>query len=1050
MKFRQACARVCTQFVFFAGIVVPIFLSNLRAGDYSVTTWGVDEGLPQSSVTDIAQTPDGYLWIGTLLSGLSRFDGVQFVNFDSANSPGLVNPGVRRLLVDSQGNLWVNDYGGNLLLRQGNSFVNVAEDLRLGTLLGERRGRLALATIDGDLVVGRLAAAGKWNWQRFKPPFAGGAIYGCEDSDGVLWFQAPSGKIARFKDDKFEVLDSLPGLSGKKILALSSDHQGNIFVGTEVELARWENGSFINLSPGGPAKKISVRRLTPLPDGALWVEADGKFFLYETNHWSPPVGEWDGNLIPWSHFRTLRTEAGGGLWISLGDEGLVHIGRDRKLSRVTSAEGLPSQLVQAFYCGRDGSLWAGYHRGGLVQLRQETFHSVARREGLLDTLVTSVTEDSSGAIWLGTAGGSVARWADGICQNFSLPLRGSFCQDVVVCAGKNGRVWVGTGGNGLLFFEQGEFRHAVLPEKIPQSVRQLLVAKNGDVWFANISGLYRFDGVNLEKIYTPKGNDQVVASLAQTPDGSIWFGTFSGELQRWQDGQFTSFRPEDKIGASRFWALCAEGDGTLWVGTLNGGLLRFQAGRFNRYTTADGLADNSISHILADDCGHLWLGSRAGVICLTKSSLQAHAGKANAVECRVFGRSDGLPTLAMTLEFQPSCVRAMNGDLWFGSPKGASSVNPAEVRPVDAALSVLIESVMTDNAARDLATQKVDSLLPNLRIEPEVKNIEVRFSAPAFTAPELMKFKYRLEPLDSDWTDLGVRRSVSFPRLPAGQYVFHVIAENGDHVRSSMSAGLRLEVEPHFWERKSFLAAVVSVLLLVVGIIVRRTTQQRLRRKLESLRQQQQIERERARIAQDLHDDLGAGLTEISLTSDLASNPLMPEYESRQYTHEIGSRARELVQRMDEIVWAVNPRNDSINSLSVYACQYAQQLLKPLDIACRLDVQPGLPEIPLNAEQRYNFFLAYKESVTNVARHSQAREFHLAISAEKGHLQFIIEDDGRGFAPGNALAGADGLRNIRERIERVGGQCEIDSQTGKGTRVSLRVPVNFTEAHGSS
>jgi len=233
----------------------------------------------------------------------------------------------------------------------------------------------------------------------------------------------------------------------------------------------------------------------------------------------------------------------------------------------------------------------------------------------------------------------------------------------------------------------------------------------------------------------------------------------------------------------------------------------------------------------------------------------------------------------------------------------------------------------------------------------------------------------------------------------------------------------------------------LAVLLGLVVAVVHRTTQQRLRRRLETLRHQQQLERERARIAQDLHDDLGAGLTEISLTSDLAVNPGLPEYESLQYVREVGTRARELVQRMDEIVWAVNPRNDSVVSLSVYACQYAQHLLKPLNIACRLDVQPGMPEVPLNAEQRYNFFLAFKEIITNIARHSDATELNLRIHTESGKLVFLIEDNGRGFEAGNELVGADGLRNIRERITRMGGECKITSQPGQGTCVSLRVPL---------
>jgi signal transduction histidine kinase len=511
-------------------------------------------------------------------------------------------------------------------------------------------------------------------------------------------------------------------------------------------------------------------------------------------------------------------------------------------------------------------------------------------------------------------------------------------------------------------------------------------------------------------------------------------------LERLQHGKVTRYQPQDNQPPTRFWALCAETNGTLWVGTMNGGLLRFRDGKFTRFTRADGLAADNISHILADNLGHLWLGSQAGVMCIDEASLVPADERRGPVACRLFGRSDGLPTVAMTLEFQPSCVKAHDGTLWFGSPKGTSWVNPADVRPIQPPPPVLLSAVLADGVARSFAHVGA-SAPPVISVEPGVKNIEVQFTSPEFTAPRLMRFKYRLDQLDPDWIDVGEQRSVTFNHLPAGEYTFRVMAQNSDGLWSGQPAAFRLVVRPYFWQRTSFLITALLFLLLSVALVVRRVTQQRLHRRLELLHHQQQIERERSRIAQDLHDDLGAGLTEISLTSDMATNPSLPEYESRQYTREIGARARELVQSMDEIVWAVNPRNDSVTSLSVYACQYAQRQLKPLNMACRLDVQPGLPELPLNAEQRYNFFLAFKEVINNIARHSGATEWHLAIHAEGRQLVFLIEDNGRGFEPGREAAGADGLLNIRERITRLGGECEIKSQPGGGTRVCLRVPL---------
>ena len=932
---------------FWLGGCGLLLAGRLLAGEYSVTTWGVDEGLPQSSVTDIAQTPDGFLWISTLMSGLSRFDGVQFVNFDSANTPALVNLGVKRLLVDKTGNLWVGDSTGNLLLRQGDSFVKVAEGIRLGSLVGERGGRLALVTVEDELVLGRRAAGGQWQWQRYKPPFAIGQYNYHEDADGVLWFQTPTGKLGRFTAEKFQLLETLPGLAENRIQTLAADEAGQIWVGTGTELAVWQHGAFTNCNPAGPAENVSIRHIIPTPSG-LWIEADNRLYFFDHQHWQGPLTDWNGKQLPWSHLRSLRVDNGGG---------------------------------------------------------------------------------------------SVACWADGRCQNFSLPQRGIFCQDVVVCGGPDGRVWLGTGGNGLLVRDQTGFHHALLPDQVTNGVRQLLVTKNGDVWFANFSGLFRFDGQKLERIIATTATEQVVAALAEGPDGAILSGTFGGSLRRWKNGKITSSQPLDSFPFSRFWALYPEADGTVWIGTFNAGLLRFKDGAFTRFTVADGLADNYISHILSDEHGNLWLGSRSGVMCVAKKSLVPKAVRNGPVACRLFGRNDGLPTVGMTLEFQPSCVRARDGALWFGSPKGANWVQPDDVRTVNPAPPVLVESVWANQNRCAFLPAASHSPEPEIRVEPGKKNLEVRYTAPEFSAPDLLRFKYRLEPFDADWVDAGSRRSVNYNPLPPGHYVFHVIAGNSDGVWNFPGARFRLTVEPHFWERKTFLAAALLALVASVTLVVRRTTQQRLRRKLEALHHQQQVERERSRIAQDLHDDLGAGLTEIGLTTDLAQNAALSATESREYVREVGGLARELVQRMDEIVWAVNPRNDSLNSLSVYACQYAQRLLKPLQLACRFDVQPGLPAITLNSEHRYNFFLAFKEAMNNVARHSGATELQLAIHAGEGKLVFLVADNGCGFELGGELAGADGLRNIRDRMERMGGHCEIQSQPGCGTRVTLWVPL---------
>jgi signal transduction histidine kinase/streptogramin lyase len=602
---------------------------------------------------------------------------------------------------------------------------------------------------------------------------------------------------------------------------------------------------------------------------------------------------------------------------------------------------------------------------------------------------------------------------------------------------------VGTGGNGLFVWENGGFRQVLAPDQVAQGVRQLVIAKNGLVWFANLSGLYQFDGRTTTRVMASTSTDQAVASLAEGPDGSIWYGTFGGFLRCWRNGTVTSYHPLDKMPANRLWSLFPEADGSVWVGTVNTGLLRFKDGEFVRFTKADGLADNYISHILADNSDNLWLGSSVGVMRVSKKSLNSKGSSAEPMACRLFGRNDGLPTVAMTLEFQPSCVKTHDGTLWFGSPKGASWVRPDDVRAAQPAPNVLVESVLSEHSSREFSKSSVASLIA---VKPGEKYLDVSYTAPDFVAPDLLRFKYRLDPLDADWVDAGSRRSVNYSHLPVGEYTFRVAAGNSDGAWNLRGAGFRLVVQPYFWERKSFQVSTVLALVAAVAWAVRRLAHQRLRRRLELLHQQQQVERERVRIAQDLHDDLGAGLTEISLTSDFGRNLKPVANESGEYFHEIGGRARELVQRLDEIVWAVNPRNDSINSMTIYVCEYVQQLLKSPGIACRFDLQPDLPELNLSSEQRYNLFLAFKETVHNVARHSRATELHLRIHTDGQKLCFVVADNGCGFDHAVRSAGADGLRNIRQRIERLGGQCEIASQPGQGTRVSFWIPMIWQPA----
>ena len=309
--------------------------------------------------------------------------------------------------------------------------------------------------------------------------------------------------------------------------------------------------------------------------------------------------------------------------------------------------------------------------------------------------------------------------------------------------------------------------------------------------------------------------------------------------------------------------------------------------------------------------------------------------------------------------------------------------------------------------------------------------------------------------MESEWVEVGGQRSVTFNFLPPDNYTFHVIACNNDGVWNDAGATLAVTVLPHFWQTWTFrlLVGLLATAALVGSALL--FSRRRWQRKLERLEQQRAIDQERVRIARDIHDDLGSNLTRITLLSQPPRNG--PDGSSQEAANrlQINQTARELTRAMDEIVWAVNPRHDTLNSLALYLGKFAQDFLQPADIRCRLDMPMQLPPLSLSGEVRHNLFLAFKEALNNVARHSRATEAHIALVLNASQFILVVEDNGQGFAPeqsaalpalqSDRVAGGNGLRNMSLRMEKIKGRCEILSTPGAGAKVRLIVHASLPQ-----
>jgi ligand-binding sensor domain-containing protein/signal transduction histidine kinase len=967
----------------------------LQSAPFVCRTWRTEDGLPQDSVSAIVQTRDGYLWVGTS-GGLARFDGVRFELFELEQK--LPNPAVRALLEDRSGNLWIGTAQGLYRLSNGRFTRWTTHD----GLAGE--------------IVNALA----------------------EDGEGTVWIGTTQG-LSRWRDGRLET-DTNKLLAGRWIRGLTTDQRGALWVASvDGELLRWNGNDFV---PATNSLRIQSLRPTSLmrdKAGIIWVCDERRVIRVAGDAlttYGPQDGLTDGLIS------CVLASADGTIWVGMVDQGLCYL-RDGKFHALRQTDGLSDEAVRAVMEDREGNLWVGNSGGGLIRLRPKDFKTLRLLEGQTELMPLSLAESEPAIWWVGTLGRGFYELAEDGKElvGHAEPLP-SDSKIHLVFAARDGSVWRG-GGKWLFQYRGGR----LVSSNNCDLARCFCDDGQGGLWVGQESGtLLRLRDGKIAAAFTNLLHAPLTA-LRQGADGTLWIGSYGGGLGKFRDGECAVIRAAQGLGGDIIRALYLDSRETLWIGTESGGLSRLRDGQLKNFNRRQGLMADTILQILEDDHGNLWLGTHRGILRVSHRELEELGnGGVTAVHPRVWGRSDGLLSEQCVAGFN-SCLKTRSGLLCFATARGIVVMNSNEHEKESAPPGVRLEQVLVNGEPQILPLElpatdgKRSRAGAALEIPPGKLRLDFRFTGFQFAAPDRTRFRHRLAGLDADWVDTGAERTASYWRVPPGRYRFEVEAHNGDGVWNEPGASVALVILPHFWQTWWFIALVGTGLVTGAAGTARAVEKRKARAQLRQLELQGAMDRERARIAQDLHDDLGAGLTEIGLTSEMVQDPTVPADEARGYLKEISTRARELAAAMDEIVWAVNPRNDRVPSVAAYFSQYAERLLKPAGISCRLDIERDLPASPLKAEQRHNLFLAFKEALANVVKHSRATEMMLRIGIQEAELVVGVADNGSGFTADAPSPGADGLANMRERLGQMGGVCEIVSAPGQGTKVVFRLPL---------
>lgn len=964
--------------------------------------WETGDGLPDNSVSGIAQTPDGYLWIATA-GGLKRFDGVRFQEeFPLTSLDGVLEHVVRAMYLDDNARLWLGmDRGPIVCIAPGAAlvFTNVP-DARATCITEDADGAIWVTYADGGLTQiknGHVTIFNDSNgWHGY------GTSYLASDTDGLLWF-ATGNQAGVFQDGKFQILLTLP----QTIRCIGRRREGGIWICAGRRVITYEQG--------GEAKQFA--RLPPEPSG---VQAS---VLFEAQD--------------------------GAVWVGTTGNGLFRCTGTNTAQVPTS-----SPEIVCLTQDREGNMWVGTDSGGLDRLRPRIIELLGTESGLPYESIRSVCQDVSGAIWVATRNGMLASWQDNTWSVFTGGTNEPTGNFSCVAADPKGGLWIGTRDQGLYHFQNGQSQNWQQPDGLSSDdVRSILEASNGDVFVATDTPnrLQRLRDGKLQPLKAPS-QLRSLRALIQDSSGNIWTASADGRLLRVEDDRLLDETPNVTNRLASIRCLYATPDGSVWIGYAGWGIGRIKDGHYSRISSAQGLYDDYVSQMLADDRGWLWCAGNHGIYEVPLDQIQEALQGRTRLYSIAYGRGEGYPNLQATYENVPGALRSRDGRLWFPMYTGLAVVHPDKF-PADVPPPVLLENVVLDGQTvglydrylpPPLTSSNVTSLQSLdhafLRLPPSMRELDFAFTALSFTMPENVEFEYRLKGLDDNWSKYSTTRSASFSRLPPGDYTFQVRACSLAGMWDLQPASLNFRVLPFYWQTWWFRLAVLVVFTAGVVAIVRYVSFQRLHRRLQSLEQQAALQKERARIAKDIHDDLGADLTQIAFLGELAQQDRSEPEKVAERIGTISSTARQAVKSLDEIVWAVNPRNDTLPHLIDYAGQFAVDYLRPAGIRCRLDIPEQIPPRVLSTNLRHNLFLAIKEALHNIVKHAGATEIWLHVGLREEMLEMIIEDNGRGFAqaPDNALA--DGLRNMRQRLAEIGGECRVESQPDTGTRVILRLP----------
>jgi len=1005
-------------------------------------------GLNSNEVSSLCQDRNGNLWIGAWWGGVSKYDGRSLTNY--SNAQGLSSDIVNSIFEDRSGSIWICTI---------NAGVN---------------------KFDGRNITHYSTKEGLSNNYVFNM---------IQDKNGDIWLATLNG-LNRYDGRSFTQYTTAQGLPSNDIRSMLEDSKGNLWFGTKGGLVRFDGHTFQNYTSALDLNKdTEVVSILEDSEGDIWFATNIGLFKYDGRYISLFTRK---SGLSSNSISTITKDKNNNLWLGTPDAGANRYD-GKSFTHLGAAQGLSNDCVTAILQDKYGNIWLATTAGVCKYDGKLFSHVVPLRQEEIEV----VFADSRGNVWIGTGAGNCLNKYDG-----STIARYTTAEGIIdtrinyILEDKSGNIWFAT-RSGIDKYDGTSFTHYTTENGLIDNLAFAIVEdKNGTLWFGTDQGLSKFDGKSFTNYSVVQGlNCRTIYSMTMDRQGNLWIGTSDKGVCTFDGTSFTHYDPAHSISHPLVIGIMEDKNNNIWFCTSMG-VNKFDGKCFTWYTTEQGLSNNIAKNVLEDKKGNIWVGTINGINRLIPPTAPSDTLKNGGSFFKKYTESEGFSGGGT---YENSITQNSRGDIWIGANDRLTNYHPEGEVPDTIPPSIQLTGIAlfdeninwseVDRKKGGTVILKNDTKLKNfnfsglspwynqpehLQLDHNSNYIKFQFIGITTNRPKEVRYQYILEGLDEKWSVITDQPTATYSNLPHGKFTFKVKAANSEGYWSKelkysliilppwwftwwayliYVLGIVTTIWMYTWYRSRWLKAENRLLEEKVAdrtIELEESVEERYRlsKKIES---QQALLNERLRISRELHDDIGSTLGSISIYSEVAKKRTEKNENPNEVLSKIGFASRELIDKMSDIVWSLNPGNENFEQLQNRMQAFAAMILIPRNILYDFIADEELVKMQLTSEQSKNILLTFKEALYNMVKYANCKKASIALRLQKNDLMLTIQDDGKGFdisrtngyefVSAGEYVGGNGIKNMYKRAEDIKATLCIHSKMNEGTTVQLTVPL---------